>query len=178
LVAEHTGLNAIIDNLLILARLERGQMPGTEPVSLARSASACVMEAQRLSPECRLRIDNTGDAIVLGEPVLIRQVVMNLLSNAMKYGSVSAPIEVHVLRSGRDGQLSVLDRGPQFDDAEMQAWFEPFYRSAETGSRSTGTGIGLSVCKRVIEAQGGQVWARPRAGRGADMGFLLPCAEE
>jgi signal transduction histidine kinase len=104
-------------------------------------------------------------------------VLWNLLTNAVKYGSDHA-IEVEVSRVGSEARTRVLDRGRGIDPAEAERLFEPFYRSRAAGEDVSGVGIGLTVCRRLIEAQGGRVWARPRDGGGADIGFALPLLDE
>jgi K+-sensing histidine kinase KdpD len=98
----------------------------------------------------------------------------NLLSNADKYSPRTETIEV-VLSADRDeAQVSVLDRGIGLDEADAERIFSPFYRSSPAKRHASGMGIGLAVCKRIVEAQGGRTWARPRADGGAEVGFALP----
>ena len=81
-------------------------------------------------------------------------------------------------REGDELLFSVLDRGKGFSAEEADKLFTPFYRSPSARARAAGVGIGLAVCKRLIEAQGGRMWARPREGGGADIGFALPIVAE
>jgi signal transduction histidine kinase len=74
--------------------------------------------------------------------------------------------------------VRVLDRGAGIDDTEIEAIFTPFYRSARTADVAEGIGIGLSVCKRLVEAMGGVIWAISRDGGGTEFGFSLPLARE
>ena len=71
----------------------------------------------------------------------------------------------------------MLDRGRGFSAEEAELIFTPFYRSPRTADVAGGVGVGLAVCKRLIEAQGGKIWARPRRDGGADIGFSLPLAD-
>jgi two-component system sensor histidine kinase KdpD len=117
--------------------------------------------------------------VARAEEAFVEQIVHNLLGNAAKYGPAAGPIDVIV--DGLDGwpRVRVLDRGPGVDPAEAERLFELFYRSERT-SRVAGSGIGLFVAKRLVEAIGGTIWAKPRDdGPGAEFGFCLqPLGEE
>jgi K+-sensing histidine kinase KdpD len=107
----------------------------------------------------------------------VEQVIRNLLSNAEKYSSLTTPIEVRIERVANSMAISVLDRGRGFAPEEAELIFTPFYRSPRTADVAGGVGIGLAVCKRLIEVQGGRIWAHPRQDGGAEIGFSLPLAE-
>jgi PAS domain S-box-containing protein len=170
-------LHGIIENLLVLARVETGQEVELEPVMVGRIIERCIQEQRRVYPrEVRLT-DESAQAFVLAQPVYIRQAVVNLLSNAEKYGKAGEPTEVLLRRQDGELRVHVLDRGRGFSEEEAQRIFEPFYRSEGAAKKASGVGIGLTVCKRLIEAQGGRMWAAPREGGGADIGFCLPLAD-
>jgi PAS domain S-box-containing protein len=175
---EAARLNRLIDDLLTLARLERGKLE-PEPLALGRVVTEFVQEyGDRRSTavvECR---DRSNSAIVLGDSNLITQVIRNYLTNAEKYSPRGSAIEVVVERAGDEGRVRVLDRGIGIDPAEAENLFEPFYRSRAAGSAG-GLGIGLAVCRRLIEAVGGRVWAEPRDGGGSEFGLALTlCADD
>ena len=175
-ISKESGrLNRIIDNLLILARLERGQLVENEPVLAHRVVEKVVGEHVKHFPRREVRIVTPPEPVtVVGAPLYIEQVVRNLLSNAEKYSPAGEPIEVCVERQGGELRVSVLDRGPGFPVNEAEKLFTPFYRSPLTSSSTAGIGIGLAVCKRLIEAQGGCMWANRRKSGGSEFGFTLP----
>jgi signal transduction histidine kinase len=108
----------------------------------------------------------------------LTHIVSNLLENAEKYTSPDEPIEVEV--AGDDGEAAVvrvLDRGIGLTVEEKEHIFEPFYRSARISGVAAGVGIGLSVCKRLVEEQGGRIWAASRAAGGSEFGFTVPFDE-
>ena len=112
------------------------------------------------------------------EPTYAEQVLRNLLSNAEKYSPSGAPVEIHAARDGGNIVIRVLDRGRGIDKSETDQVFTAFYRSPRTSELASGAGIGLAVCRRLIEAQGGRTWVSPREGGGMEAGFTLPVAEE
>jgi two-component system sensor histidine kinase KdpD len=103
-------------------------------------------------------------------------VLRNLLSNADKYSPSDAPIGVRVRNTGSEVVISVSDEGPGVALEELDLIFERFYRAP--GSGKNGTGIGLTVCKRLIEAQSGRIWAQRRDRGGLEVSFTLPIYSE
>jgi PAS domain S-box-containing protein len=175
---EAERLHRIIDNLLVLARLERGQAIHAEPLLLRRLVEPIVAEHRRRFPHRVIHVAAPrGTVPISGEPVYVEQVIRNLLSNAEKYSSPHTPIEVRIERVANSMAISVLDRGRGFSQEEAELIFTPFYRSPRTADVAGGVGVGLAVCKRLIEAQGGSIWARPREDGGAEIGFSLPLAD-
>ena len=167
-------LNGIIDNLLALARLERGQQVEIEPLVLRRIARRVVDSHGAEHPDREYRLDFPPETILVeGNAVYIEQVLRNLLSNAERYSPEGSPIDVQATR--RDGVLTiaVMDRGVGIDPEEAQDLFEPFFRSSRTAGMK-GIGVGLAVCKRLVEFQGGTLSAEPREGGGAVFAVSLP----
>jgi signal transduction histidine kinase len=111
---------------------------------------------------------------VAGDATYVEQVVRNLLSNAAKYSPPDAEVEVR-LESLDDGIVAcrVLDHGRGFQTGETEDLFDLFYRSPATAAQAAGAGIGLFVCRRLVNAMGGRIWARPRPDGGAEFGFSL-----
>ncbi|MEX0750122.1 MAG: ATP-binding protein [Dehalococcoidia bacterium] len=176
--SESQRLHAIIDNLLVLARLDRGQELAVEPVFVRRVLRETIDEFAHKSGR-RITLDAPdGYAFVLADPVYIRQVIENLLSNADKYSPQGQPIEVVARRDGDDLRVLVIDRGHGFAPEEAKKLFQPFYRSTRTSRDVSGVGIGLAVCQRIIEALGGEMWAAMAPGGGAQIGFSLPLSDE
>jgi two-component system, OmpR family, sensor histidine kinase KdpD len=126
-----------------------------------------------LEVECAARVPP-----VAGEPVYFEQVLRNLLSNAIKYSPPGSPVLVRVIGGEGEVSVAVLDRGRGIAADEVEQIFRAFFRSPRTAGQASGAGIGLAVCKRLVEAQGGRVWARPRNHGGAEIGFALPVEQE
>jgi PAS domain S-box-containing protein len=167
---EALRLNSLIDDMMSLARLERETLE-LEPVALGRVVEQVVhRHASKSDRRIKTHIDKNAP-VVMGEEALVGHVLSNYLLNAEKYSPRETTIEVHV---DGEGRVRVLDRGIGIDASEAQQLFESFYRSSNVGHVG-GMGVGLSVCRRLIHAVGGSVWASPRDGGGSEFGFrLLP----
>ena len=111
--------------------------------------------------------------LVSVDDILLEQVFINLLENAAKYTPPGSPIEISA--TARDGEVtvSVADRGPGIPSGDEQRIFEKFYRASQ-GDAVGGVGLGLTICRGIIQAHGGRIWAEHRAGGGAVLRFTLP----
>jgi PAS domain S-box-containing protein len=173
LLSESERLNNIVENMLALTRVEVGQMLPSEtfePLDVIKGTVSRFLNTQPTTIELG---DFPENCRVVGVPPYLEQVVQNLLTNARKYSPAGAPITI----TGRieDGFLCVCvaDRGRGISDND--AIFQAFVREQGTAQVS-GLGIGLTVCKRLTEAQGGSVRAEPREGGGTIFTFTLPLA--
>jgi PAS domain S-box-containing protein len=176
---EAERLHTIIEDLLVLARAENGQQIEYEPILSARAVRDSIAEFQKHHPGSA--IDVHGDAravLVNGDRTYIRQLMSNLLSNAMKYGASDSAIEVKIISEDDGVAVHVRDRGRGIAADDRERIFDAFYRAPSTAKSASGVGVGLAVCKRLVEAMGGKIWAENRAGGGADIGFWLPAFED
>ncbi len=105
------------------------------------------------------------------DPLLIEQVLMNLLDNAIKYTPPETPIELSASLKGEDIVFEIADRGPGIPRGEEEKIFEKFVRGSASGG---GIGLGLTICRAIIMAHGGQIWAENRDEGGAVFRFSLP----
>lgn len=168
-------LHRIVDNLLVLARLDRGAAIDLEPILIDGIVERVIRDHARVSPQ-RLVTSRvlTEPRVVLGSEQYVEQILVNLVSNAEKYSAGNEPIEVVVDTNNEELIVRVFDSGPGLSEDEAESLFAAFYRSDKTAHLAQGVGIGLAVCKRLVEAQGGNIWARNRATGGAEFGFALP----
>ena len=104
--------------------------------------------------------------------------VENLVGNAAKYSPDGSPIDVLVEEANDEVRVLVLDRGIGLDGQVAADLFEPFYRGEKARSTAGGVGIGLAVCRRIVNLLGGRIWARARDEGGAEFGFALPIAQD
>jgi PAS domain S-box-containing protein len=175
LVGESERLQRIIENLLLITKLEATGLD-LEPLVLPRLAASAIDGFSHRNPGREISLE-AADEIppVLGNSLYVELVLENLLSNANKYSPAGRTIEVLINPADDGADLSVLDRGIGVGD-DMEGLFTPFFRSTRARGMASGTGVGLAVCRRVIEAQGGSIWARPREGGGSEFGFHLQAA--
>jgi two-component system sensor histidine kinase KdpD len=110
------------------------------------------------------------------DSLLIEQVVVNLLDNAFKYTPLGQPIDVSVRQEKGHLVVEVTDQGPGLPEEDLGRLFEKFYRGPQNG-RTTGAGLGLSICKGFVEIHGGTITAENRPGGGALFRFTIPLAE-
>lgn len=173
-VEEANRLERLVEDLLVLARLDEGVEVGEEPALLQHLVPAVINRDWPDGSGLPIRVGaDAGLPPVKGDETSIQQVVHNLVSNAAKYSPAGSVVEVRV--EGGDGEVlvRVLDRGRGLSEAEASHVFEPFYRSEAAQRMAGGAGIGLFVCRRLVEAMGGRIWAEPRAGGGSEFAFAL-----
>ncbi|HXK34484.1 MAG TPA: ATP-binding protein [Dehalococcoidia bacterium] len=179
IVAESERLHRIIENLLLLARAEQGQQVPPEPLLVKHVLRRVVDRFRQYYPHRTFEVLEYGDPRpVMFSNDFLEQVMDNLLSNAEKYSPPSEPIVIAVERDEREVRMMVLDRGIGIAAEDAERIFDPFYRSGAARGRAEGLGIGLAVCKRLVEAQGGRMWARPREGGGSEFGVALLASDE
>ena len=171
-------LTRIITNLLLLGQDDAGAAEG-EPIVLKPILRVVMAEHKKRHPEREISVHHESPHTpALGNAVYAEQVIANLVANAEKYSPAGTLIEIRLSLLDGYRVVSVLDRGIGFPPGEAERLFEAFYRSAEAARVGGGLGVGLFVCKRVVEAQGGKIWCLPRPGGGSEFSFTLPLAEE
>lgn len=176
---EVVRLSRISEDLLLLARADAGAVTARrEPVEMAGVVQRVVerFEPRARSKGLRLTVDIEADPTAEVDPVLVGQVVWNLLDNAIKFTPAGGAVEVRVWREGDEVRLAVEDTGPGFGEVHDRL-FDRFHRGdpARTPAQETsGTGLGLAIVKAVVEAHGGGVSARDRSGGGARVEVCFP----
>ncbi|MGE0058850.1 MAG: ATP-binding protein [Dehalococcoidia bacterium] len=174
--SEGQKLQRVIENLLLLTRIEASNGPDFRRLTLRDLVSAAVDTYARHNPDRPVTFSADASAgAVNAEETLIQMVLDNLLGNADKYSPAGSPIEVR-LRSLASGEVEVCvrDFGIGIAAADEAQLFTPFFRTASAKQFASGMGLGLSVCKRIIEAHGGRIWVVSRPDGGSDFGFSLP----
>jgi PAS domain S-box-containing protein len=173
-------LNDLIDSLLLLVRMEGvGGGDMDTPCHVGHTVERVLARQREHDPhrEYRWRPE-VASPVVGGTEAWLERVLFNLVGNAAKYSPPGRPVTV-VLDDG-EGELRVrvLDEGDGLRASEVEHLFEPFFRGSAHAGRVPGAGLGLTVCKRIVESMGGRIWASPRPGGGAEFGFAMPSLAE
>jgi PAS domain S-box-containing protein len=179
---EAERLKRLVEDVVAMSRFgETDADLGREPVLLQRIVPAVMASEEERWPGVTFTVDlEPGLPTVMADPTYLEQVVRNLLANAAKYGGQGTTVEV-VVEYDRDTEevaVSVRDDGPGIEALEAERLFDLFYRSPATATATTGAGIGLFVCARLVRAMGGRVWARPLPAGGAEFAFALRVMRE
>jgi len=176
-VLERCGL---AEDLLVLSRTESGRLEVTlDPVLMGHLVRRRVADEAAHWPAHNFVAEvPPGVGLVLGEEMYVEQVVQNLLSNAAKYSAPGTEVRVVVEQEAGEIRVKVLDEGIGLADESTERLFELFYRSPGATRQASGAGIGLFVCRQLIESMGGRIWAKRREERGSEFGFALPVLEE
>lgn len=179
ITAEAERLHRLVEDLLVLARTERGvPMQAADPVLVQHVIPSVIASELRLWPGLRVESRIGTLPAARGDAAYLEQVVRNLLSNAAKYGGAAGPVDVEASADRDEIRILVRDRGPGVSDADAPHLFDLFYRARAAQRHVSGAGIGLFVCRQLVHAMGGRIWVAPASGGGTEFGFTLPVFAE
>jgi two-component system OmpR family sensor kinase len=191
-------MGVLVDDMLLLARLDQQRPLDFRTVDLLAIAADALHDARVIAPKRRINLTvGTPEApLVTGDEVGLRQVVGNLMTNAMTHTPDGTPIDI-TIKSGSLGNghrpavstgaesgapaiiLEVADQGAGLTDEQQQHVFERFYRTDRARTRTAGgTGLGLAIVAAMVSAHHGRVWVDSEPGKGSTFGFALPIAPE
>jgi two-component system, OmpR family, sensor kinase len=174
-------MGVLVDDLLLLARLDQQRPLERAPVDIVALAADAVQDAKAVAPDRAISLEvAAGDAaVVLGDELRLRQVLSNLVSNALSHTPGGTPVDVEVAVRSGEVHLSVRDRGPGLAPEDAARIFERFFRADTSRTRAAGgTGLGLSIVAALVAAHGGQVGVDTAPGAGATFWVRLPQARE
>jgi two-component system sensor histidine kinase KdpD len=176
---EADRLNRLVQNLLEMTRLESGGIRvGKDWEPLEEVIGSALARVEKRLGDRRVDIQLAPDLpLVPLDPLLIEQVLINILDNAIKYTPAGSPIEISASVKDHDVEVVIADRGPGLAPGEETLVFEKFYRGRPAGTRS-GAGLGLAIARGIVEAHGGRIVAESRPGGGAVFRFFLPLTAE
>jgi signal transduction histidine kinase len=176
---EADRLRELIDNLLDSSRLESGRLGMTcESTRLVSVIRDTAMRVRSLHPELDLTLETPDELpIVQVDATRIAQVLDNLLSNAVKYAP-GAPVTIRASAEPDCIRIEVSDRGPGIPPEHLGRLFERFFRVPARSGGVRGTGLGLHICRKIVEAHGGQISAESRVDEGTTFSFTIPYAFE
>ncbi|QRN93680.1 PAS domain-containing sensor histidine kinase [Archangium violaceum] len=171
-------LRRMIEDLLDASRIEARQLRlERQPVFFSVLVHESVRRMEGQSEGRPFRITAAEEVRTLVDPLRIDQVLTNLLSNAVKYGTLHTPIDVEVTRQDDELRVSVSNEGPGIAPEDLPHLFQRFHRTAEGRKQAAGIGLGLYICKGLVEAHGGQLWVESEPGRRTTFSFSLPVVE-
>jgi len=172
---EANWMNRFVSNLLNMTRLEAGALRLKKEALEVQDLIGSVLtslEARLKSREVKIRIPSNLP-LVNADPVLIAQVIINLLDNSLKYSPPGTPLEIKAAALDSQVEIRISDRGPGVPEEHRLQVFEKFFRLPGTeGVR--GTGLGLAICKGIVEAHRGKIWVENIPGGGARFILALP----
>jgi two-component system OmpR family sensor kinase len=164
--AQSIRMTGLVEDLLLLARLDEGQELVYGSVDLSRLAIEAIADATPAGPDHEWELDlDEEPVVVLGDAGRLHQVVGNLLANARTHTPAGTRVRLSVTREGDDAVLRVHDDGPGVDPAIADELFERFSRGDRSRARKTGgTGLGLSIAQAIVRAHGGSIAVRSAPG--------------
>lgn len=172
---ESRRMGALVDDLLLLARLDQGRPVRRDPVDLTRIATEAVADARAQEPARPIVGAIDPGVVVAGDDDRLRQVAGNLVANVRTHTPAGTPVEVVLRRAGHAAEMRVVDHGPGIDGAHGASVFDRFYRADAGRSRGGGgTGLGLAIAAAIVDAHGGEIWHEATPGGGATFVVRLP----
>jgi two-component system sensor histidine kinase KdpD len=171
---EALRLNRLVRNLLDMTRVEAGALKVKKEIQSLEEVIGSALSRLEDRLEGRdVRVDVPHDLPwVAFDPVLMEQVLINLLENATKYTPPGTPLDISARVAGDALEAEVADRGPGVAADDAERIFDKFYRVRER--EGGGVGLGLAICKGIVSAHGGRIWVEARSGGGASFRFTLP----
>jgi heavy metal sensor kinase len=178
MLEEANKLTRLVESLLTIARADSGQIhlsPSRFPASDLARECVSLFEALLEENGQSLIVDSSGDAILCGDWMLLRQALVNVVHNAIKYTPRGGTIAIRIRPSDRHVVLQVQDSGPGIPEDELVKVFDRFYRVERGRPRENGgAGLGLSIAKWSVETHGGTISAQAAEGRGSTFQIVLP----
>ena len=184
---EAARMGLLVEDLLLLARLDQARPLAQDPVDLPVIASDAVHAARAVDPDRSISLEvapQSGPLVVPGDEARLRQVLDNLLSNALTHTPAGSPVTVRLGREEQRAVVEVADRGPGLTPEQARRVFERFYRVDSARSRPTtgrvgtgGSGLGLAIVAALVAAHRGTVDVVSTPGEGATFRVWLPLAD-
>ena len=173
--AQAVRLGHIVRRLGDAAYIQSGKLR-LRPVSvdLAKLARRTVDELRSSRPDREVVVSGADEVVVLADRDWTREVLTNLLDNAIRYGPTGQPIEIGVVARDGDGIVSVRDHGVGIPREKLSRVFEPYYQVDPMVSPTVGMGLGLYISREIVGLQGGRIWVESESGFGSTFSFSLP----
>jgi len=177
---ESVRMSSLVEDLLILARMDQGPKMEIKPVNLSEVVTDVVESARAAGPGHPIKLTAGNEIYALGDANRIHQVVANLLANARVHTPVGTQITVEVIHLDKEVQVVVADNGPGLSEANREKIFERFYRVDPSRQRTgnEGSGLGLSIVDAVMRSHGGHVSVDSKLGEGSTFTLHFPLQSE
>lgn len=176
-------LLALINDILDLSKVEAGKMVlelGEFSPKEMVERSLIMFKEKSLRHGIRIETEIDENVVsITADEMKLRQVLINLLSNAFKYTPDAGIVRLQVMRERRGICFSVSDTGPGIRQEDIPRLFQPFQQLESTlATKPPGTGLGLSLCKKIVELHGGRIWVETEVGKGSTFSFVIPERKE
>jgi signal transduction histidine kinase len=172
---EAETLSDILANLLELARAQANRLQiNEEPVNIRETIRIVIKKLSPQIPPRQINVECDESLTVNADRIRLQRILHNLLDNAVKYSSSETRIEVLVKKLNNEVLIGVKDEGIGIPSELQGKLFEPFQRLEQPNNKAGGTGLGLVVCRRLVEAHGGRMWVESQPGDGSFFKFTLP----
>jgi len=180
IVDETERLNRLVTNLLSVTRLESGKVClNRTPEALDDLVFDVLSRLEGRLEGRQVEVDVPRDLpLVSMDPVLVDQVLVNLIENVLRYTPAGSPLAIRVQSCEREVLVEIADRGPGIEEGECEKVFQKFYRGRLARRRDGGSGLGLTICRAVARAHGGRIAVRPRSGGGTVVELVLPATDD
>ena len=177
---ESVRMSSLVEDLLILARMDQGPKMEIKPVNLSEVVTDVVESARAAGPGHPIKLTAGNEIYALGDANRIHQVVANLLANARVHTPVGTQITVEVIHLDKEVQVVVADNGPGLSEANREKIFERFYRVDPSRQRTgtEGSGLGLSIVDAVMRSHSGHVSVDSKLGEGSTFTLHFPLQSE
>jgi two-component system OmpR family sensor kinase len=173
--SEGSRMARLVDDLLLLARMDQARPLEQRPLDMVSLANEAATDFQTVAPDHPLDWNPSGEVLVRGDPVRLRQIIDNLLSNARTHTPAGTAISMSVQQVGNEAELVIADNGPGMTEEERQKVFERFWRADASRARNTGgSGLGLAIVQSLVTAHGGTVKLKSAPGKGAMFTLRFP----
>ncbi|MEO6948152.1 MAG: hybrid sensor histidine kinase/response regulator [Ginsengibacter sp.] len=171
-------LNELVSDLLDLSKIESGELKFNKKYfSLDKLLDECIENIQQANTNFIIQKSGKAGIDIFGDEMRIEQVVVNFLTNAIKYSPESNKIEIKVVADSKKVYVGVKDYGIGMTEEHFKNVFNKYYRVEETSLRFQGFGMGLFICRQIIERHGGEIGVKSKPGVGSEFYFYLPITQ-